>query len=84
MARLAGCRAAPNLYYQGCTNGPVQAFKDEGQGHRMRRFIRMMKRDYRDQEKMWAGHTAPFLSRLHQLSSFISFRMKKGPQEGLF
>ncbi|RMT42755.1 hypothetical protein ALP48_102524 [Pseudomonas syringae pv. solidagae] len=24
------------------------------------RFIRMMTREYRDQGKMWAGHTAPF------------------------
>ncbi|KPW82807.1 hypothetical protein ALO92_101624 [Pseudomonas congelans] len=24
------------------------------------RFIRMMTREYREQGKMWAGHTAPF------------------------
>ncbi|OXR32893.1 hypothetical protein PSUM_12680 [Pseudomonas umsongensis] len=35
-------------------------FKDEGKGHRRKRFIRMMKRNTGNREKMWAGHTAPF------------------------
>ncbi|PRB55328.1 hypothetical protein CQ009_15505 [Pseudomonas sp. MYb2] len=35
-------------------------FKEEGNGHRRKRFIRTMKRNTGNREKMWAGHTAPF------------------------
>ncbi|MVW89104.1 hypothetical protein EI969_24735 [Pseudomonas sp. PB101] len=36
------------------------SFKDEGNGHRRTRFIRTMKRNTGNKEKMWAGQTAPF------------------------
>ncbi|PCM49678.1 hypothetical protein CP335_10875 [Pseudomonas fluorescens] len=35
-------------------------FKEEGNGHRRTRFIRTMKRNTGNREKMWAGQTAPF------------------------
>ncbi|MVV51872.1 hypothetical protein EJA72_27065 [Pseudomonas sp. PB120] len=35
-------------------------FKEEGNGHRRKRFIRTMKRNTGNREKMWAGQTAPF------------------------
>ncbi|QDV97338.1 hypothetical protein FFH90_024775 [Pseudomonas sp. ATCC 43928] len=35
-------------------------FKEEGNGHRRMRFIRTMKRNTWNREKMWAGQTAPF------------------------
>ncbi|GEM_PF-2269418 len=35
-------------------------FKDEGKGHCRMRFIRTMKRNTGNREKMWAGQTAPF------------------------
>ncbi|PPA06106.1 hypothetical protein C4E44_00290 [Pseudomonas sp. MWU12-2312b] len=37
-------------------------FKDEGKGHRRKRFIRTMKRNKGNREKMWAGQTAPFFA----------------------
>ena len=37
-------------------------FKEEGKGHRRTRFIRTMKRNTRNREKMWAGQTAPFFA----------------------
>ncbi len=46
------------------------------------RFIRTMKKEYRDREEMWAGHTAPFF-RLQK--SEIPFPgMQKRPAKGLF
>ncbi|KAB0516004.1 hypothetical protein F7R05_01845 [Pseudomonas koreensis] len=35
-------------------------FTEEGNGHRRTRFIRTMKRNTGNREKMWAGQTAPF------------------------
>ncbi|MDT9677415.1 hypothetical protein F6R97_23035 [Pseudomonas sp. JV414] len=49
-------------------------FKEEGNGHRRKRFIRTMKRNTRNREKMWAGHTAPF----------FACRKAKRPTRGLF
>ncbi|AXJ03552.1 hypothetical protein CFN16_05230 [Pseudomonas fluorescens] len=37
-------------------------FKEEGNGHRRKRFIRTMKRNTGNREKMWAGQTAPFFA----------------------
>ncbi|KOY03047.1 hypothetical protein AM274_09520 [Pseudomonas nunensis] len=49
-------------------------FKEEGKGHRRTRFIRTMKRNTGNREKMWAGQTAPF----------FACRKAKRPARGLF
>lgn len=50
-----------NHYYHSCAEGMAQAFKDEGQGHRRKRFIRMMNEGIEGlSKKRGAGHTAPF------------------------
>ncbi|PWB32646.1 hypothetical protein DCO47_16150 [Pseudomonas sp. NDM] len=53
-------------------------FTEEGNGHRRRRFIRMMKRNTGNREKMWAGHTAPFFA-CRKVISAKSKKARKGP-----
>jgi phosphatidylethanolamine-binding protein (PEBP) family uncharacterized protein len=54
------CPPRETHYYQNCVNGSTQTVKEDSQGHRRMRFIRMMTRIKGITEKMWAGHTAPF------------------------
>ncbi|PQP05970.1 hypothetical protein C5612_04870 [Pseudomonas frederiksbergensis] len=62
-----------SLVFELC-RGIDTPFKEEGNGYRRKRFIRTMKRNTGNREKMWAGQTAPFFVR----------RKAKRPTRGLF
>ncbi|PTC19948.1 hypothetical protein C0J26_08115 [Pseudomonas baetica] len=54
---------AGNSLISGLCRRTDTLFKDEENGHRRMRFIRTMKRNTGNREKMWAGQTAPFFAR---------------------